>query len=174
MKKITALGFTLFFVFGLMGCNSPEVPSDKNTDTKNKPNVVSTETEKTSWKTYKNDAGGFSINYPEGYTSKEDSGKQIYVTFKKDEKSSFVVKAQKTESENTEYRDAKSTGSIKLGNLEAKQYDFPNGYCDGPGCSLPFIAVKAYKNNQEYIVEFLNTTKIDTTQQEILKSFSLL
>jgi len=170
MKKLLLGGFMLLFTLGLIGCNSTTT-----TTLPNNSEVKKTESEKNSWQTYQSQAANFSINYPEGYKLKEaDSGGLSYVEFRKDDNNFFTVRIEKAEKETPYYRDTKATGIAKLGNLEAKQYDFPKGYCDGPGCSLPFIAIKTFQQDQEYTVEFYNITKLGTTEEEVLKSFKLL
>ncbi len=125
-----------------------------------------------SWKVYFNEVFGHKVRYPADFSIKDHGTKdksQIEL-FKDNYK--IVIRASK-EKETPYYLDQESSGEIKLGGLNGKQFQFPNGYCDGPECSPPFVAAVAYLSDNQYVLEFYNTIEITGIYQQILSSFSV-
>lgn len=58
-----------------------------------------------------------------------------------------------------------------LGELEAGLYKAPNGYCDGPGCSQPYVAIVTKKDNDIYTLSFYGDDELSPTENAILQSF---
>lgn len=72
------------------------------------------------------------------------------------------------------YLDFTQSGKSTLAGQEAVIFKAPKGYCDGPGCSDPFITYSTKQGNSFYNVVFYGDTELNTTEQTILASFKFI
>jgi len=131
--------------------------------------------ETVNWKTYQNSALGFELKVP-AYVSVDKEFNDQYnrlVIFKSD-KENFEVRLRegKTTSLNQYYYlDFPVSSRSKLGEQEALVFEAPNGYCDGPGCSAPFVAYSTKYGDDFYNLVFSGDVKMSDTEKSILSSF---
>ncbi len=131
--------------------------------------------ETASWKTYQNNALGFKLKIP-SYVSVDEELNDQYnrlVIFKSN-KENFEVRLRegKTTSLNQYYYlDFSVSSRSTLGGQEALVFEAPNGYCDGPGCSDPFIAYSTKYGDDFYNLVFSGDVKMSDTEKSILSSF---
>ena len=67
--------------------------------------------------------------------------------------------------------DAPISRTTTLAGVSANVYEMPNGYCDGPGCSAPYIAIVTVNGPDLYHISFFGDTKLSDTENQILSSF---
>lgn len=72
------------------------------------------------------------------------------------------------------YMDNTKFKTTTLGGQTANVYEFPNGYCDGPGCSAPFVAVVTEHNKNIYSLSFFGVTKLSNTENQILSTLQFI
>lgn len=124
---------------------------------------------------YSNAQYGYSLSYPINYTMLDKSvmsgNTNIHQILFTGQDSNSIMLRVNTEKEITAYRDQEPTSIIDVAGMTANKYVFANGICDGPGCSLPVVVVKVYKDGKSYILEFYNVTDITDQNLEILNSF---
>lgn len=156
MKKILfAAALAVVSVLGLSACQtSNEIPL----------------------KTYENKIAGYRIGYPTDYqVTEEDQSTRLTTTFQKNNTDPyFWVQAEKASSPSASYLDFEPTDTVQLGEYEAKMYVAPNGYCDGPGCSPPFIAFQTFTGDRELLIIFYNTTQLGPMEKAVYASFEIL
>ncbi len=138
----------------------------------------STSTDTKNWKTFSNSTYGFQLKYPETFTAQPNSFSSGYqVIFQSGNTSPAVVTAYPNTTTSLDkfyYLDFnQSTQKNTLGQQPAATYIAPDGYCDGPGCSPPFIAVAIKKSNTVYVISLSGDTTISTAEQAMLDSFVL-
>lgn len=166
-QQITALQNQLT---NLQKPTQPIVTTPEETRTPTQP-VDETE----NWKTYQNSALGFELKVP-AYVSVDKEFKDQYnrlVIFKSD-KENFEVRLRegKTTSLNQYYYlDFPVSSRSTLGGQEALVFEAPNGYCDGPGCSDPFVAYSTKNGDDFYNLVFSGDVKMSDTEKSILSSF---
>lgn len=124
---------------------------------------------------YSNAQYGYSLSYPINYTMLDksviaDKTSIHQILFTGQDANSVMVRV-KTEKEISAYMDQEPSSTIYVAGMMANKYVFSNGICDGPGCSLPVVVVKVYRDGKSYILEFYNVTDIMDQNLEILNSF---
>ena len=62
---------------------------------------------------------------------------------------------------------------VTIGGIEAGVYKAPNGYCDGPSCSEPYIAIVTKKGEDIYSLTFFGDDELSKTENSILQSFKM-
>lgn len=134
--------------------------------------------ETASWKTYQNSALGFELRLPAYVVVDKEFNDQYnrLVIFKSD-KENFEVRLRegKTTSLNQYYYlDFPVSSKSTLGGQEALVFEAPNGYCDGPGCSDPFISYSTKKGDDFYNLVFSGDVKMSDTEKSILSSFKFI
>jgi len=131
------------------------------------------------WKLYKNVEYGFSIEVPADTDSDGDS--TVYFTSTKG-RFAFDVRENQYETINGKqvpitfkdyfYFDHERSGEGKLGGKTAAIFKLPNGYCDGPGCTDPFIAYSTdVPVAMFYNLVFYGDVSLNATEKHILESF---
>lgn len=131
--------------------------------------------ETTNWKTYQNSALGFELKVP-AYVSVDKELNDQYnrlVMFKSD-KENFEVRLRKGETTSLNqyyYLDFPVSSRSTLGGQEALVFEAPNGYCDGPGCSNPFVAYSTKNGDDFYNLVFSGDVEMNDTENTILSSF---
>lgn len=71
------------------------------------------------------------------------------------------------------YLDTLSTSTKTIGaNIVAHEF-ISDGYCDGPGCGLPYIAYRFEGEKFHYIIHFSGDKKINSDEQLILDSIQI-
>lgn len=130
----------------------------------------------TTWKTYQNKKLGFELQIPSYISIIEDSRDLIIF---ESEKENFELRLRDKEykSQNLNhysYLDLPIFSKSTLGEKEAVIFKAPNGYCDGPGCTKPFIAYSAMSNETFYNLVFKGDTSLNDTEEAILISFKFI
>ena len=169
MKKYFSIGLLLIITaVSLAGCKTPQ----------SKVNEIDPETiteANSKMVTFTDTKGQYTLTYP-GIYDKNDlsTDSQIFRIFKKNDNEYFYVRVKKVEKETEFYRDTESTKTAKIGGFDAKVFELPEGYCDGPECTDPFIAVIVFNDLTEYIFEFYNINELGETEEAILASFKVM
>lgn len=128
------------------------------------------------WKTYNSVEFGFSINYPQDLLVKNFINDQYNRTV------SFVgsdinlsITLRKPESnfnlDKYYFMDSPITRTTTLSGQKANVYEMSNGYCDGPGCSQPYIAIVTEHNGDIYSLSFSGDSKPSSLESQILSTF---
>lgn len=104
-----------------------------------------------SWKTYSNSAYGFGFKYPDGVILEDKSVPNIaQVILAAQGFRETTISANRNDLSEY-YLDTAPSGKITIGGLSGNKYYLPEGYCDGPTCSSPILAVSIVKNGARYV-----------------------
>jgi len=139
----------------------------------------------TEWKQYVNTVYGFSMTVPTSISSEVyvngNNAKIIFTStsgnFEVDIRETYTgmgTGAEKKEVpfEDYQYFDMSRDGEGKLGGQTAAIFKAPKGYCDGPGCSLPYIAYSTDRPVALYYnLVFRGDTELNSIEKRILESF---
>lgn len=125
-----------------------------------------------TWKTYLNLEQGFLIKYPSGTTFKESDLKAPFFVEMTRKDFKLSIKTLKAEA-SVYYLDQESIEELQLGGETASFYKFPDGYCDMGQCTQPFVAVVAYKDGRQYVLEFQGE-ELGQTAKLMLTTFKFL
>ena len=130
-------------------------------------------------KVYRSATLGFMIRYPSGiqvtkelndqynrFTSFAGNGLTFEVRLKQD--------IDNTSLDQYYFMDAPISGQTTLGGLQANIYQLPNGYCDGPSCSQPFVAVVTKRGNDFFSLSFYGDPELSEAEKTILVSFQFI
>lgn len=131
--------------------------------------------ETANWKTYQNKDLGFELKMP-SYVSvdKEFNDQYNRLVIFKSEKGNFEVRLREGKTTSLDkyyYLDFPVSFRSTLGGKEALVFEAPNGYCDGPGCSDPFIAYSTKNGDDFYNLVFGGDVELSETEKSILSSF---
>ncbi len=131
--------------------------------------------ETADWKTYQNKELGFELKIP-SYVSVDKVFNDQYnrLVIFKSEKENFEVRLREGETISLDqyyYLDFPVSSWSTLGGKEALVFEAPNGYCDGPGCSDPFVAYSAKNGDDFYNLIFNGDIKLSDTEKSILSFF---
>ena len=132
------------------------------------------------WKTYRNEEYGFEIKYPSEFTYTTNSYSRGFQVLFTGSSAFFTVNVRNDELglgvdlKNYFYLDFSPKEQTTLADQTAYIYEAPDGYCDGPGCSEPFLAIATRKNTTIYIVEFKGDIQINNIEKEILSTFKFI
>lgn len=141
----------------------------------NQENSVAQADEAANWKTYKNTALGFELEYPPtAKIDREMNDQYNRATIFKGGNLYFEVmlrKADKIDLDNYYYMDSPITRKTTLAGVDANVYELPNGYCDGPSCSEPYISVVTKKGSDLYHFSFFGDILLSETERQILSTF---
>lgn len=132
-----------------------------------------------SWETYNSPEFGFSIDYPQNLQVQDYLNDQYNrtVSFKGTDLY-FSVTLRKADSnfnlDKYYFMDSLIARTTVLSGQKANIYEMPNGYCDGPGCSQPYIAIVTEHNGDVYSVSFFGDSKLSSLESQILSSFRFM
>lgn len=127
-----------------------------------------------NWETYVNKQYRFSFKYPEGVILEDKSVEQIGQVVLAAQGFRETNVSARTDNQNNLYLDTASVGEVTVGDTVWKKYILPDGYCDGPTCSSPILAVTTVKNGTKYVFSvFVEKGSTDFTdlETEILSTF---
>lgn len=132
--------------------------------------------ETANWKTYQNSALGFELKAPSYVVVDKEFDDQYnrLVIFKSD-KENFEVRLKEgkaTPLNQYYYLGFPVSSRSTLGGQEALVFEAPNGYCDGPGCSDPFVAYSTKYGDDFYNLVFSGDVNMSDTKTSILSSFT--
>ncbi len=136
-----------------------------------------TNTDKTAnWKTYKNSVLGFELKYPPTVqVDKELNDQYNRVIIFKGENLHFEVMLRKNPGNITldkyYFMDSPIKRKTTLAGNSANVYEMPQGYCDGPGCSEPYIAIVTEKGPDLYHLSFFGDIQLSEVENQILSTF---
>jgi hypothetical protein len=131
------------------------------------------------WKTYSNSSFGITIKYPQTVTTKDEMDDQYNrkVAFIGDNLD-FTVTLRKADPNfilsKYFFMDSPISRTSTLGGKEANVYELPKGYCDGPSCSQPYIAIVTEHNGDIYSLAFFGDSKLSNQESQILSTFKFL
>ncbi len=127
------------------------------------------------WKIYTNKALGFEIMYPPTMkVEKEMNDQYNRATIFKGGNLQIEVMLRKVGDialDTYFYMDSPITRKATLAGLPANVYESPTGYCDGPGCSDPYISYVTKKEANLYHVSFIGDVQMLDIEKQILASF---
>jgi hypothetical protein len=155
MKKIIAVGFVLLGAFVLVGC----------------------EQKQTDLEVYQNEELGFELEMPSGVSVKNVENDEYNRLVEFGGVGSFSVRIKEVKDtllNEYHYLDLFSTSTSILGGREALIFEGPNGYCDGPGCTVPFIAYVVKDGDDFYILSFDGDVEIDDAEESVVSSFKFI
>ena len=129
------------------------------------------------WKTYSSSEFNFVVDIPddfeEGLVLNNEYNR--VVSFVKDGTAQFEVRLSPNNSnfklEEYFYLDFPISSTTKVAGKSANIYIAKNGYCDGLGCSEPFVVYVVLNENDFYEIIFLGKDKISETESQILSTF---
>jgi len=140
-----------------------------------------TATSAAAWQIYRNEELGFAMQYPP-YTVVDASFNDAYnqvIAFKKSgDETAFEIRIRKSIQPFDQYfyLDKPLAATTTIAGKEARVFEAPNGYCDGPGCSAPYraYAMRGKEGAPDvYNIVFFGDGKLSVDEQKILNSFSL-
>lgn len=160
MKKLIL--FSVLSVCAIFIASCAQQPTEQESDT-------------ADWKTYQSKSLGFELKIPTDIlVDKELNDQYNRLVFFKSEKVNFEVRIKDRNGvalDKFHYLDFPSSGKSTIDGKEALIFEAPKGYCDGPGCTLPFIAYTTEKENDFYNIVFSGDVKMSDTEKLILESF---
>lgn len=167
MKKSFLLSSLLLTIF-LVGCNKQEPV--KVEEPVAEPAAAQTEI-------YSNEELGFSLEIPAGTTSTPIIDEVNRLIVFENEEMNFEVRMKEGKFENGAYTylDFPIASETTVAGKKAVVFEAPKGYCDGPGCSDPFIAIAAEKSENEVLnVVFHGDAELSEEEKAILDSLKFL
>lgn len=132
-----------------------------------------------SWETYNSPEFGFSIDYSQNLQVQDYLNDQYNrtVSFKGTDLY-FSVTLRKADSnfnlDKYYFMDSPIARTTVLSGQKANIYEMPNGYCDGPGCSQPYIAIVTEHNSDVYSISFFGDSKLSSLESQILSTFKFI
>jgi hypothetical protein len=130
------------------------------------------------WKTYTNTALRFELKYPlYVQIDKELNDQYNRIIIFKGDSLHFEVMLRKSGNITLEkyiFMDSPIVRTTTLDGNPANVYELPKGYCDGPSCSEPFIAIVAKKGSDIYHVSFSGDIQLSEVETQILSTFTFL
>ena len=132
-----------------------------------------------NWKTYKNSSLGFELKYPPSVQiDKEMDDQYNRAALFKGGNLSFEVELRKIPEDfildNYFFMDSPIKQKTILAGIPANVYEMPNGYCDGPSCSDPYIAIVAKKDSDLYAIIFYGDTQLSDDENQVLSTFKFM
>jgi len=128
------------------------------------------------WKTYNSSDFGFSINYPQDLLIQNFINDQYNrtVSFKGSD-IYFSISLRKADPnfnlDKYYFMDSPIARTTTLSSQKANVYEMPKGYCDGPGCSQPYISIVTEHNNDVYSLSFFGDSNLSSVESQILSTF---
>ncbi len=153
--------------------NLSQTPTPQSTTN---PTINPSSAPKAEMKDYTNTTFGFKFQLPITMTQSKELNDEYnrFVSFT-DGKTDIEVSLRKAQREfdpNTYFHmDMPATDTTTLGGELAGIYEAPNGYCDGPGCSKPYVSVVTKKNSDIYALSFFGHAKLTDADKQVIKSF---
>ena len=128
---------------------------------------------KPDWRHLVDEVTSYSIQYPNRYTPIRDPVKKEKVILEDDDLWPVIIWAIPSSSNElpAEWWDAEPIGDITMEGISGKKFIYQ--ICDGPSCSPDIVTYMVVHNSIVYAVEFYGDNTVDTTEQEILDSFTL-
>lgn len=133
------------------------------------------------WLTYTNTKFGYSLMVPESYDMPDSQAAQAFFISGDDKveisvKESYIYDGAGKQApiafKDYHFMDFERSGEGRLGGKTAAIFKAPRGYCDGPGCTDPFIAYSTDKPVALfYNAVFYGDTELNPTEKKILESF---
>lgn len=175
----TAIFFTSTLVLLYLNYLKPTQTFTPTTGTTPTDTPVPTTNPTADWKTYNSVEFAFSINYPKDLLIKNFINDQYNRTVSfvgSDINFSITLKKANTNFNLDKYyfMDSPIARTTTLSSQKANIYEMSNGYCDGPGCSQPYIAVVAEYNGDIYSISFFGDSKLSPLESQILSTFKFI
>lgn len=131
------------------------------------------------WKTYKNESLGFELEYPASIQIDKELDDQFnrLVIFKGGDLD-FEVRLRNNLNnvalDKYYFMDTPIKRKTTLASKSANVYEMPSGYCDGPSCSKPYIAIVTERDSTFYCVSFFGDIQLSEEENQILSTFKFL
>lgn len=174
----TALVTAIIIGSGIYTWQQNKIDTLAQTNTKKTLQVsttTSTGTPTDTWETYISKEFGFEMKIPTDASVSMDLNDQYnrLVSFKSATEN-FEVRLKKdkeTALNDFNYLDFPIVGKSTLAGNEAVIFKAQNGYCDGPGCTPPFISYATKHGDDFYIFTFSGHAELNDTEKSIVASF---
>ncbi len=140
------------------------------------PKHIVKESDILNWKTYKNEQYGFEFNYPERFDSKIFNNELTIFESNGNGENNFEVRIRERYPSDLSldkyfYLDFPISLRMEFGSQDATVFKAPNGYCDGPGCGKPFIAVVTEQGGYLYHMIFYGDAEFSEEELKIASTF---
>lgn len=165
----------IYFLYKYLNITTVPYPNQES------PSAIQERDKMLNWKTYRNEEYGFEIKYPPDFSVQENkfsSGFQVF--FNENNTKSFNLTIRENhlganvDLKNYFYLDFPIKNEDVLSKKIAYTYEAPNGYCDGPGCSSPFVAIVTKRLNDVFSIQFDGDTVIDNIERGVINSFKFI
>jgi hypothetical protein len=143
------------------------------------PSTINPSKQTTGWKTYTNTALGYELRYPPTVEiDKEFNDKNNRLTTFKGSDINIQVKlndnSYNVSLDKYYFMDSPIARTTTLAGLSANVYEMPEGYCDGPTCGDPYIAIGTLKGSDFYSISFYGDIVLSDIENQILSTFRFI
>lgn len=157
---------------------TPPAPAESTTEPTT---TVTSDMNTSEWKTYRNEELGFQIEYPivweiteENIDSRFNPGQRITIknTHQGDREIIISITGNSPVIPEFSFNSPIADNVIEGVNLHIE--NFPNGYCDGLGCTDPFTSWWLENNESFYTFSLGGVQKIEGKHRQIISTFDFI